>query len=395
MFDALSAIEVGREDPRTATDSDYYFFFLMADGSERWFSFNQRYLVKDGARYEISGDDALWRAEFPGYSRACSMLDVRGDERAAALESEDAGTAPTAVSFRQGDGPVSQATDPKFIRQVAQAMAATHVTWVEDGKYFDPAGETESVFAFAMPDGGELSFTLYGDCLAVDTGVEQLGTQFYTLEDTDPLWSLSFPGYERIRSDKGIELDLLELYGQDVRDALGWENRGRLVSLIVTRSAQGEAEEHSFTQGPYGAVSDMAEKFCGLGYIEEQTAAPEGAELCRFVFTDEEGETYEFIFVDGCAAIEQADGTLRYYPVEHSDIDENGVMDLVYQEQELLEWKEDVNFQGKSPKPVGVGTILRVAAILLVLAGALGGAVYGIIRLARRNKNRDQTDDRQ
>lgn len=393
VLDALSAITVGQENATYATDSDYFFFFLMEDGRSLSFCFNQHYLTRDGRRYDITGSDTLWRITFPCYGGYRSLFDVCMDQRVADFVANYDENPPVSVSFRQGNGDVSTSTDPAFIRQVKEAMESTDAVWVEDETFFYPEDEVKSEFVFTMPDGDTLSFTLYGDSIAVEPPVKGLGTQYYALDNMEALWALPFAGYEQIRVEKGIANDLLPLYGEAVETAFQWENREKMTGLTVTRTRNGETvEKFTFTNDPFDAASELAQAFSGLGYIEAAEEVPENGDVCTFTFTDASGKAYVFTFQGDCAVVDNGDGTKSYYPVEHSSIDENGVMDLVYEEQSLLKWKEEVNFQGKGSGKTDVWTVVRTAGILLAIAGAVAGAVFGVITLVRRSKKKKQAN---
>lgn len=262
-------------------------------------------------------------------------------------------------------------------------MDCTEAVWVDDAEYYDPAGDVKSEFVFTMPDGNSIPFTLCGDRIAVDPKIAQLGVQYYSLEGTDALWQLSFPGYECIRIDKGIANDLLPLYGKDVNKAFSAENREQITNVTVTRTKGSETlEELTFTNEPYDAASDLARAFAELGYLEALDGAPADDGECTFVFADAQGKAYAFRFVGDCAAIEDADGHTYYFPVRHGDIDENGVMDLAYAERDLLAWKNEVNFQGKAEKKPNTATILGVVLAVLTIAA---GVALTIVKQRKKN----------
>lgn len=99
-FQSLCAVTVGNKDDRMATDSDSYYFFLMADGRKICFSFNQGYIMKDGVRYAIAGDLPS-SAIFPCYGGYFTLFDVCMDEKVSDLRQTLIPSRPSRSAFRR------------------------------------------------------------------------------------------------------------------------------------------------------------------------------------------------------------------------------------------------------------------------------------------------------
>ncbi len=381
LYEALSQVTVGDSDSLMVTDSDNVFTFIMADGQRIGFLFNQRFLEKDGLRYSVSGSDSLWDMEFPCYDGYYTALDVFFDGDISDFAESFDEDSPVSVSFRQGSGDESTETDPEFIKAVFSALN-TETDWVSDGQYFDAAAETESVFTFTMADGRQFAFTLFGDSIAVDTGLTAVGTLYYHLGSTEALWSLQFPGYEDIKHDKGIRDKLLSFYGGDVAEAFDISlGQSAFDSVSVLCSREGaEDESFEFPESEYQSASDLARNMDELECSPPLEVPPEGAERVRFTFTHQDGRVFELVFVDNCAAVTQPDGSVLYYPIYHGDVGDD-LMELVYNEQSLIQWKHEVDFNGtEKAERISTGATL---ALVAAVAAALTG---GTLTLRRRRK---------
>ncbi len=397
LFTALSNVVVGKENPLIATDSDYIFSFLLADGSAVRVCFNERhYLSRGNTRYEVTNDQALWDIPFPCYNGSYNLFTVFDDKAVTDFMEHYEENPAVSVSFRKQGGTLSAVSDPAFAREVFLAMQETAVTFVESTEYFNTADAEQSAFTFAMADGTEHTFTLYTremydgtvqDAVAVEPPVPGLETQYYYLDHTDALWALPFPDYETIKTERGITDDLLPLYGKEVETLFDFGQTGNFTVATATRRHAGKVtEEIRFDESEYASASEMAWELSQMRCLSPQADPPDSEETYTFTFLDTNGKTYSFEFVGDYAIIPDANGTPLYYPIRHSAIEGDGVWDIVRSLEQLLAWKHSVNFGGKNDAHAA-GKTLRAALWIPVLLVLIAGTVFLVIRLRKRKRS--------
>ncbi len=185
--DALRSMKVsGRLSETDSSEQKITFTFTMDDEEAYPITFAGKNLYLTSGIYGISGGDALWNLEFPGYSGNFDIFDLYSSERIRTFADSFYQNIPVSVGRRQNGGATLTSQDSSVVQQVFSLLDQATVVRVEQypDQNIDLTQTTD--YVFTMSDASAYTFSFTGPCLTV-TVASDYGPVYYWLQGVDDL----------------------------------------------------------------------------------------------------------------------------------------------------------------------------------------------------------------
>lgn len=186
LYQALCAVTVTGTTQMTATDSDAYYTFIYADGTEDSFHFNLGNLDVGDVTYTVEGDKGLGDVAFPTYGRYRSLTETHPDAAYRAFADAFYDDTPVSLLVTAGLGGPFVTEDAAVIKEAFQALSYAELAVCDTQSAPGPDGDGATpvrVFAFTMADGTTYTYTFEGKNMVYEFPAP-IGTRYYWAGDT-------------------------------------------------------------------------------------------------------------------------------------------------------------------------------------------------------------------